>query len=328
MLSGSLDQDKMGNIFLSVMQQVQKDLQPALAKLDSSISASGHIIGVYFTPISLPPGASSYTDLSKFGIKAAISVPVHQFNYDPNDRKSAEIFYWLGQGPQFAGDVGAKNSVPAYLQMLAAVVNAKPKNSSLTTQVAIGLNAATKPVSKNNAQVKIRDLTIKSSQSRSDRPSALLTYTQFARMPLQTGLQIDFGPMGGMAGTIADVQGVAQINKGWSVSETEQNQCKIRASAMPQLNGIFGPYPTESVLDLILRNKPVSFQVLGGRLNLATQKFDNLDVRVSTFPVNCIQNSMVDQEFLRSANQSLQQLKDKLLQQPENLELLIKQVFN
>jgi hypothetical protein len=328
MLSGSVEQNKMGNIYLAVMQQVQKELQPALAKLDASVSTSGHILGVYLTPMTLPPGVSSYTDLTQYGVKAAIPLPVHKFSYDPNDRKTAEIFYWLAQGSLVAGDVGVKKSIPAYLQMVAAVVNAKPKNSSLTTQVAIGLNAVTKPMSKNNEQVKIRELAIKSSQSRSDRPSALFTYTQYARMPLQTSMQIDFGPLGGMAGTAAEVQGVAQINKGWSMADLNDDQCKIRASAIPQLNGVFGPTPTGSFADLILRDKPVTFQILGGRLNLATQKLDSIDVRVATFPFTCAQSSTVNQEFLKSANQSIQQLKDKLLQQSENLDVLIKQVFN
>jgi hypothetical protein len=278
--------------------------------------------------MALPPGATAYTDLSKYGIKAAVSIPVHQFNYDPNDRKSKEIFFWLSEGSLLAGDSGSKKSVPAYLQMVATVVNAKPKNSSLTTQISVGLNPITKPMSKDNAQVKIRELAIKSSQSRSDRPTALFTYTQFARLPLQTTLQVDFGPWGGMSGTMYDVSGIAQIYKGWSMTDLDDNQCKIRASAVPQLNGVFGPSPTNSIIDLVLKDKPVTFQILGGKLNLQTQQFDSIDVRVDTFPVTCVQSAMVDKPFLKSANQSIEQLKNKLREQPENLKLLIKQVFN
>jgi hypothetical protein len=313
------------NVLFEVIQNVQKDLRPELLNLDNNVSHNGHLLAVYMVPFKFE-GKSIYTSLTGYGIEAAMPVPVIDVTLDSENKKSKEIFYWIGEGLRSAGDQGAKNKVQAYLQGIALVVNAKRGASSIQTQAMVGLNPQSSEMNQVNSQVKINRFTILPSTSRQDRASALVSHEQIVSENSNPQVVIEFGPDGGISGGFG-TRGMGGFQVYKSLSLGSDADCQIRARAVPQLTGVFGAKPTGTLADKILEGRPVTFQVMNAYFDLASQKFSDLDINVSTFPVVCSSNSTVNSEFTKEANKSVDELKKKIKEDTTPMGVLLNQLF-
>ena len=86
--------------------------------------------------------------------------------------------------------------------------------------------------------------------------------------------------------------------------------CESQASASPTLRGtLAGSALGKPLLDKIVQGKKVAFSILGARLDARSLEVTDMDVRVSTWPLDCLATNDVNTQFKNNANDMLKKLK-------------------
>lgn len=289
-------------VVTGALKSLQTSLMAVLAESNAALPVNAQQLGLYIVPFKT---SLAQTRLDGLGIPAALPFAITDVVVDESIRNSQEIYYHIAEGARQAGDAGAAGRDPGYLMATAVRVNLQRGNIQVRSQVMLGLNNMTKPFTMQNSQVSFQESVIKGAEARTTRPVMLITHTQVGTSRLEPSVKIEFGPEGGLAGTMAGA-GFAtfQINKDLSGS------CQMQAASSPTLNGNLSASALgKPALDALLKGKKVSFQVLSATLNLQTQQLTEMDVRVNTWPVSCVSSADVNNQFTQNANQMLTQLK-------------------
>lgn len=311
-------------LLLKAVTDVQQEIRSLLVRMDSQLPARPQPLAVYFAPMQT---SQPTTSLQRLGIEAALPFPTIDREVSLDDRRSQEPLFFVGEGAMKAADVGSRNQVPAYLMSAAIVISAARGQSAVTTQTMVGINKVEKAFSQNNDQVRLDKITIAPGNSRADRPVILISHHQRANAALDPLVSIEFGPAGGLAGTL-DLSrfGTLQISKALPGSPSS---CEIQARSAPHITGVFAQRATgNSVVDRFLQGRPVAFQVLGARMNLQRGSVEQMDVRVNTWPVSCRSDSQVETQFRTEANKALEQWKSKASEKKDVLMHVIETMLN
>lgn len=289
-------------IVTGALKTLQSNLMASLQEINSALPASRQSIGLYIVPFRT---VSTVTRLDGLGIPAALPFSIVDVVVDESVRNSQEIYYHIAEGARQAGDAGSATRDPGYLMGTALRLNLQKNNIQMRSQVMVGLNNMTKPFTMQNSQVNFQESVIRGAEARTTRPVMLITHVQNGTSRAEPTALIEFGPEGGIAGTLAgDGFGVFQIHKDLSGS------CEMQAASSPTLNGQLASSALgKPLLDRLLQGKKVGFQILSVRLNVATQQVSEMDVRVSTWPLTCVSSSDVNGQFMQNANQMLTQLR-------------------
>lgn len=289
-------------IVTGALKNMQSSLMAVLQEVNNALPTAGHSIGLYIVPFRT---VTTVTRLDGLGIPAALPFSVVDVVVDEAVRNSQEIYYHIAEGTRQAGDVGAAGRDPGYLMGTAIRLNLKRNDIQVRSQIMVGLNNMNKPFTMQNSQVNFQESVIRGAEGRTTRPVMLITHTQVGLSRAEPTVLMEFGPEGGIAGTLAGAGfGAFQIHKDLSGS------CEMQAASSPTLNGNLAASALgKPVLDRLLQGKKVGFQVLNVRLDVATQQITDMDVRVSTWPLTCVSSADVNNQFRQNANDMLNKLK-------------------
>lgn len=291
---------------------MQSRVMQILREVNSSLPNTAQPMGIYVVPYS---AALSQTRLDHLPVPFALPFGVVNTVVDDSVPRSNEVYYHIAEGARRAGDAGVQKPESAFFMASAMRLRLQKNNVQVRAQLMLGLNNQTKPFTMSNSQVNFQQSVVNGAQNRATRPVILATHTQIGVDRTNPQIKIEFGGEGGIAGTLAgDAFGIFQINKNLSGS------CELQAASAPTLNGELAATALgKPVLDRILQGKKVAFHILGVNLNAQTQTVTEMDVRVRTWPLNCVSSATVNDQFAQNANDMITKLKteakDKILPQ-------------
>lgn len=297
-------------IISGALGTMQGRVMQILREVNSSLPRSAQSLGLYVVPYA---AALSQTRIDNLPVPFALPFGVVNTVVDETLPRANEIYYHIAEGARRAGDAGVQKPESAYFMASAVRLRLQKDNVQMRAQLMMGLNNQTKPFTMSNSQVVFQQSVINGAQSRATRPVVLATHTQVGLSQTNPEIKVEFGGEGGIAGSLAgDAFGIFQINKNLSGS------CELQAASAPTLNGELAATALgKPVLDRILKGKKVAFHILGVKLNARTQTVTDMDVRVKTWPLNCVSNATVNDQFAQNANDMIGKLKteaqDKIL---------------
>lgn len=295
--------DDTSKILNSVVANLQGRILTLLKSANAHLPNTAQSLAVYLIPYP-STSASATTSLQNLGIPAELPFSVKDVEIDDNDRSAVDTYYRISEGARKAGDVGATTKDPAYL-MAAAVRLKLQRNANLFhSQLLVGINDQNRPFSMTNSQVAFKNAVLTGSKGRLSRPTVLISHSQTHQTNLNPIVNIEFGPEGGLAGKMnPDSFGIFQIRK-----QLDEN-CQAQAASSPTLIGNLGTAAlNKPILDKLVAGKLVAFQILGADMNLSTRTVDKMDVRLSTWPLQCLSVQSVNHQFAREANQMILKL--------------------
>lgn len=301
MLNG-LTEENAGEILGQVFAKVQNELVISLRSLNSKLSDQRHHVGLYLVPFKTNGNAVT---LESLGLPVALPFSVVDAVVDIDRPRSQEVFYHIAEGGRMAADRAAQLPTQFHLQALGLRLQLRKDDSSVTSQVLVGLKGLKKEFSMTNSQVKLKTMVIPGDGARAYRPVLLLSHHQNAFAPAQELLNLEFGAEGGIAGgLIPENFGRFQILTGFF--------CAVQAESVPSLVGVFGDAPLENnVVNYLLRGKPVAFSILGLRMNLRGQRIEDMNIKVATWPINCLSVDQVNNQFRDQANSMIEKYKSE-----------------
>ncbi len=284
------------------LEMLQAQMSETLRSVNENLPTTPQNLGLYLVPFQVP---QTITPLKGTKIPAALPFAIVDVMVDDSLPKSKEIYYHIAEGLRSAGDVGSKNKVPAYFAGSAIRMKLQRDHSTVTSQLLAGLNDLQRPFTMSNSQVNFSESSLKGSQNRLTRPILLLSHFQNVSAQPNPIVEIEFGSEGGLAGTMdADRFATFQIRKSMDGS------CESQAVSAPTLSGtIANSALGKPVLDRLIRGKKVAFHILGAKVDLRTLTVADMDVRISTWPLECLQNNGVSDQFKSNANDMLKKLK-------------------
>lgn len=306
-------------VLARALADVQNDLRAAFAQLDRSLPSEVKTMGIYFVPVRSDQMGSS---LAPYGYDINLPVNVFEFQVDPQQRIGSDAFYWIAEGARLVSDAGQSVSLPAYLMSTAIVANVVRGNSTINSQVLLGLNASNHEFIQTNEQVAFETATINAGRDRGSRATLLLSHQQTMAGGINKSVSVEFGPYGGLAGTKDMTRfAVHQVHAPLSSSSED---CQIRAQAVPNLNGHFAKSATgNSLVDRILAGRAVSFQVLNAQVDLERLNVSDMKLNIETWPISCLADRKVDRQFADQVNVAADQFKKKVNDQAGSIFALI-----
>ena len=298
MTEAGLDASK---ILSSTVTVLQGRLLTILKSLNQNLPNTKQHLGLYLVPLQM---GGATTSLQKFGIPAELPFAVRDVEIEEGSREATDTYFQISEGTRKAGDSGAKLKDPAYLMGAAVKLQIARDASSFHSQLLVGLNDIQKPFGMTNSQVAFKQAVVKGAQARLTRPTLLLTHAQPNLGSLNPLVKIEFGPEGGLAGRMnPDNFAIFQIRK-----ELNGN-CSTQAESSPALLGnLAATALNKPVLDKLIAGKAVAFKILGVNLNAKTRRVEAMDVRVATWPMNCLSVQNVNDQFAQQANQMFKKL--------------------
>lgn len=298
---------------LSALGSAGQEARQALHNAESSVPAEGRTLSVYLVPMK--SDGQGDTSLEALGINAALPFSVKEIRTADAAGTKSDAFYWVGAGARRTAEPDARpTNVPAFFMGLAVVANVVPGASTLSTQLLVGLNGQTHALSAPSPKASIDSLVVPQPTG-ADGATVLISHVQNANEKLETEARAEFGPFGGLAGTLVRNRfGGFQILRPLDTSGDKVRDCEARAQSVPRFTGVFGASPTgNSVIDAVLKGRPVAFHLLSLRFDLATLTVKKVDLGVSSWPVQCRDNAEAEEEFRRSANEAVNGAAQKAL---------------
>ena len=311
-LAGEMDAETRTRLLLSSLKNSEEEIRAELREAEKTAPAAGRTLGVYFVPMQ---SETPTTSLESLGLPAALPFAVQERSTRGEGGTQGDIFYHVGANALTAADQAVhERASPAFFMGAAVVANILPGASKVSTQFLLGLNPGSHPVKSYNDQARIENLVIPesvASSSRLNRAVLIVSHRQAANAPLEPKVQIEFGPFGGLKGTLPrDLFGTFQVLN--PTADGFHALCEMRSHAVPRFEGTFGNSPTgNSTLNGILRGRPLAFPILNATFDLSRLAVAELDVAVSSWPVDCAHKGDVDAQFMEQANLALDGLKKK-----------------
>ncbi len=291
-------------ILSAVMAKVNSEMKLVLEKLDSQLSRRPRAIGIYLVPFK-PHHPLAQTSLQKFGIQAAIPLNVIEVNVDIDNNKTHEVFFHIAEGTRRVSDEGIRRKIPFYFRGANINVKVEQGHSSSSSQIMLGLNSLEKSFSMQNSQVVFKKAVIPKAENRADRSVMLLSHTQKIQNKAQSIVKVEFGADGGVAGSLSsDLFGNFQI--------LTADSCTRQVKSTPALVGVFGEKPlNKGIIDVLIRGRPVQFQIFAANLDVQTQLIDSMDVRIATGPIQCLSMGSVNGQFKDEGNAMINKMKSE-----------------
>ncbi|AGH94986.1 hypothetical protein A11Q_768 [Pseudobdellovibrio exovorus JSS] len=289
-------------VVIASLKLLQERLATILKESNDLLPQNAQALGLYLVPFKTD---STQTRLDGLGIPAALPFAVTDVVVDESIARSQEIYYHLAEGTRKAGDVGSQAKDVGYLMGTAIRLKLQKNNVQVRSQLMVGLNNQKKPFTMSNSQVVFHENVVTGGENRTTRPVMLVTHTQLGVNQINPAVDIEFGPAGGIAGSLAgDAFGTYQVLKQFGTS------CETRSSSTPTLNGVLAESALgKPLLDGFLKGKKVSFQIMNVKMDLGQQAITNMDVKINTWPVTCMSDQSVNTQFVQNANDMLNKLK-------------------
>ena len=329
MVNGVMNSDTRTRLLLSALQASQNEITGLLKGLESSVPSHGRTLGVYLVPMK---SARTTTSLESLGLPAALPFAIQEVNAKDASGTKGDVFYEVGSNALAASDQGVKDkAAAAFLMGTAVVANILPGETKISTQFLLGLNPAEHAVKSYNEKARIETLVVPASAasaSRLNRAVMIVTHRQSTRAPLERQAEVEFGPFGGLAGTMQrDQFGGFQVMNPLLGGFTEM--CEMRAQAVPRFVGTFGAAATgKGAIDALLKGRPLAFHLLGLRFDLGRLAVADVNLGVTSWPVNCAKQEEADAQFTEQANVALEDLKKKLSSaKGEDFEKIVKKLL-
>jgi hypothetical protein len=312
---------------LSALGGASKEARVALQAAEGTVPAEGRTLAVYLVPMK--SDGRGDTSLESLGINAALPFSVKEIRAANAAGTKSEAFYWIGAGARRTAERDVRPAgVPAFFMGLAVVANIVPGESTLSTQLLVGLNGQTHPFAAPSTKANIDSLVVPDPAG-ADGATVLISHVQGANEKLATEARADFGPFGGLAGTLVRNRfGGFQILRPINTEGDKVRDCEARVQSVPRFTGTFGASPTgNSVADAVLKGRPVAFHLLSLRFDIAALTVKDVDLGVSSWPVQCRENAEAEAEFRRSANEAVDGIARKALAQASALETIWKKLL-
>lgn len=292
-------------VVIASLKALQERLVAVLKEVNDVMPQNAQHLGLYLVPFKTD---STQTRLDGLGVPAALPFAVTDVVVDEAIARSQEIYYHLAEGTRKAGDIGVQAKDIGYLMGTAIRLKLQKNNMQIRSQLMVGLNNQKKPFTMSNSQVVFHENVVTGAENRTTRPVMLITHTQLGVNQISPSIDVEFGPAGGLAGSIAgDAFATFQILKNFGTS------CETRAASTPTLNGVLaGSALGKPLLDRFLQGKKVAFQITSVKMDLSQQLVTAMDVKINTWPVTCISDQSVNTQFVQNANDMLGKLKTEV----------------
>lgn len=287
------------SLLTQAFEKLQIQIKKSLVSLKKDLPRNKLSLGLYFVPFE---AKATGTDLSPIGVEVVLPFNIVNLVQGKNN----DMYYFIAEGARKAADAGSAGKLPAYMMALGLKLNFSQSSSDSYVQILIGLKDQAHEFKMKNSQIHFQQAIVNGNQQRLTRPVVLMSHHQDAQKATNPLIQIEFGAEGGLAGTMAgDAFATFQIRKDLN------DNCEVQAQSAPKLIGKLSDQAIgKPILDKFIKGKDVSFYILAAELNAQTLEVSDMDVRISTWPVNCLSLDKVNQQFQDNANQMLNKFKN------------------
>ncbi|MCB0347845.1 MAG: DUF4105 domain-containing protein [Bdellovibrionales bacterium] len=284
------------DMLLSVLNQYMAELRKGLIELKPYLNGVDTNVSLYFVPWKTDLGVK--TNFKTLGVNARL--PFEIFEVDANAKKTlTEALYFVNDGTRLVQDLTYNDPTKAMFFMGSAITIHLNKNPSITIQALAGLNPQTLPQEVSNEQVNITSLVIPKVDKRAERPVFLLSLRQDLESPKPDTI-VEFGAEGGISAQPSRY-GEFQIF-------TSMVNCELQKKSAPLFVGTLAEAATGNrAVDILLKGKGVSFSIRSVQLELKTGSVSAMDILVATWPISCLSNGGVNQQFAENVNEVLKE---------------------
>jgi hypothetical protein len=320
LLAAAADTEIATSILMNVILTSQSDLAGVFKRFRERMSDDDHMIGVYLVPVE---GVPATTSLAKFGLNLAVPFPVIEEKYVAKSFGELPIYRKIYAGAVAVADRGMNNNVPAYLLGTGIVIHASRKNSSVTIQSMVGLNAKAQKLERSDKQVNIHRFDIPDVSYPQNVPVAVVTSTVPLPLPanFRPKVKIDFGPIGKIV-EFDDFTKVSGILQPWSpVIDSPESHgmgahqiCIKRANSTPTIVGNLSKSASGvAIVDKIIEGNPIFFKIQSVTVDLKSLSVSDMDIRSDLPPLYCLGLEDINKKFKENANGDAQKLKNKII---------------
>ena len=272
-------------------------LQSELEKINDKLPVNeAKYVRLYFAPWNAK-GKEIEPLISK-GVPARLPFKTYEL---PEDGKGL----WLASGFTYLSDIRFKESDKPYFKGASLILKLQKDYSEAKIQVLVGLQPRTLDQEfAKNEQVHLNQLVVPEAASRSYRPVVLANLT--AAYQEKPQLNLEFGADGGLKPGSLEFQMFKTIGIGGT--------CERQAESVPTLKGTFGPNAHgSSLVSGILKGSSVNLSIFSVEMDVEAQEVTNVDIRISNkWPIKCMKDGSVDQQFSDEVNAKLSEIKADL----------------
>lgn len=288
---------------LGTLKDLAPSMRASLDSINSQLTDEMSYVSLYLTPWN---GSGT-----RVNVMETLDVPA-RLPFESYDSTYSDIAF--SEGLYEAMDANKNSGQPFHLLSVAVHLALQKDNSALQIQVYGQLNPQSKELVASNDKIDIHTFEVPETPSHLNPPSMVLNLTQKANEELPT-LRAEFGPYG------LTQSGVDQGFAG-RILIADQD-CEMQTQATPRLLG-------KATLLGVLKWKSAALQITAADFDLESLDVEKLDVKVRSFPVDCLASEDIDSQFTDAVNAEIGKLKDSAAEQGQSagLSLLNKLLGN
>lgn len=281
---------------VDTLNMIAPALQQVMAELNSELTSDEQFLSIYFLPWD---GSGKEVDVMQ-ELNVPARLPSDTFESSFDDVAYDSIFK---DGFYDALDINKKSSLPATLLGLGLHMTLKKDQSQSLLQFVAQLTPQEKDMNVINDQVVISKLVIPE-DTKFANPAVMILNMEMQYNKNLPRVYAEFGPYAG-------IQGVADASGFGGKFVTNRQDCEIRKSSVPRLQG---------KIKLFGFNTPfgIDFNFFDVEFDVTKLEVSDLAVRVSPFTGGCYDMDNVEQQFKDEINTKIEAMKDEKTQQGEN----------